>query len=72
MRAIGTHLEGKIQMSVEGREEMEVARRKLVREEAAAWRRRQKMPILLILSADSALQNVVAAPSPKGHIQLSP
>ena len=36
MRAIRTLLEGKIQISVEGREEVEVACRKLVREQAAA------------------------------------
>ena len=52
MRAIRTLLEGKIQISVEGREEVEVACRKLVREQAAAWRWRQEMPLLLILSAE--------------------
>ena len=39
MRAVGdSFLEGKIQIFVEAREEVEVACRKLVREEAAAWR----------------------------------
>ena len=52
MRAIRTLLEGKIQMSVEGREEVEVACRKLVREEASAWRGRQEMPLFLILGAE--------------------
>ena len=39
MRAVGdSFLEGKMQIFVEAREEVEVAGRKLVREEAAAWR----------------------------------
>ena len=39
MRSVGdSFLEGKIQIFVEAREEVEVACRKLVREEAAAWR----------------------------------
>ena len=39
MRAVGNSFpEGKIQIFVEAREEVEVACRKLVREEAAAWR----------------------------------
>ena len=51
MRAVGdSFLEGKIQIFVEAREEVEVARRKLVREEAAAWRGGRRCLFFLFFS----------------------
>ena len=51
MRAVGdSFLEGKIQIFVEAREEVEVACRKLVREEAAAWRGGRRCLFYFLLS----------------------
>ena len=51
MRAVSdSFLEGKIQIFVEAREKVEVACRKLVREEAAAWRGGRRQLFFLLLN----------------------
>ena len=53
-------LRGKIQISVEGRKEVEVVCRKLVREEGAAWRGGRRCLYFFILSVECHSSPIVA------------